>query len=75
MRLNLHSRGIKAYFFDVGFFDELAEDDEIDPSRPRDVPLLEWEALKGQKQILNKNPQHLLILLGPRNKCSLTNIG
>lgn len=40
----------EAYFLEAIFFDELVEDGEIAPIRPRGVPLLGWEDLKEQEQ-------------------------
>lgn len=40
----------EAYSSKVAFFNKLAKDGDIPPTRPRGAPLPEWEALDEQKQ-------------------------
>lgn len=65
-------RRYRANFLEVAYFNELAEDDEVTPTRPRGVPLQMWEDLEYQKPLSNNSAHTSMGQTGPtkHNKSS-----
>lgn len=55
----------KAHFALPAYFDELAEEGGVAPSKPRGMPLPAWDDRKGQEPRLNSSTSTLPIILDP----------